>query len=156
VRPALAIFAITVLMMITSLNLSCADRPRSPLRTVPMTIGSKNFTLEVADTDPAREHGLMKRDAMPADHGMIFVFDADAERSFWMKNTRIPLDIIYVNSAGRVVSIAAMQPYDWSAVPSKGPAKYAIELNQGVAAQTGVRPGDVLTIPPDAREPKRG
>jgi uncharacterized membrane protein (UPF0127 family) len=134
----------------------CAnDAPLAPLRTVSMTIGLKEFTLEVADTDATREHGLMKRDSMPPDHGMIFVFDYDAERSFWMKNTRIPLDIIYINSAGRAVSIASMKPYDWSPVPSKGAAKYAIELNVGVAAQTGVKPGDVLTIPADAKDPKR-
>ena len=134
----------------------CADEaPRPPLRTVSMTIGAKEFTLEVADTDATREHGLMKRDSMPADHGMIFVFDYDAERSFWMKNTRIPLDIIYIESSGKVVSIASMKPYDWTPVPSHGPAKYAVELNQGAAAETGVKPGDVVQIPPDAREPKR-
>jgi uncharacterized membrane protein (UPF0127 family) len=148
----MAALAVVVLLGVAG----CADdAARPPLRTVPMTIGSRTFTLEVADTDATREHGLMKRDAMPPDHGMIFVFDYDAERSFWMKNTRIPLDIIYVNSAGRVVSIASMKPYDWSPVPSHGAAKYAIELNVGVASQTGVKPGDILTIPPDAKDPKR-
>jgi uncharacterized membrane protein (UPF0127 family) len=143
--------------MISTFSLTgCADdAPRPSLRTVSMTIGSKEFTLEVADTDATREHGLMKRDSMPADHGMIFVFDFDAERSFWMKNTRIPLDIVYVNSAGRVVSISSMKAYDWTPVPSHGAAKYAIELNVGVAAQTGVKPGDVLTIPFGAKDPSR-
>jgi uncharacterized membrane protein (UPF0127 family) len=132
----------------------CDSQPASPLPTTQMTIGAKMFTLEIADTDATREHGLMKRDSMPADHGMIFVFDQDAPRSFWMKNTRIPLDIIFVDSSGKIVSTASMKPYDWTGIPSKGPAKYAIELNQGVVDQLGVKAGDHLDIPSDARNPK--
>jgi uncharacterized membrane protein (UPF0127 family) len=132
----------------------CDPQAASPLRTTQMTIGGKSLTLEIADTDATREHGLMKRDSMPADHGMIFVFDQDAQRSFWMKNTRIPLDIIFIESSGKVVSTASMKPYDWTGVPSHRPAKYAIELNVGVVDQLGVKAGDHLDIPAEARSPK--
>ena len=71
-----------------------------------------------------------------------------------MKNTRIPLDIIYIDAGGRVVSVKQMQPYKLSGVSSEGLAKYAIELNQGVAQKTGVKRGDVVQIPADAREAK--
>ncbi len=134
----------------------CADAPpQSDLATTTMRIGARDFTLEIADNDLARQRGLMLRDAMPADHGMIFVFDDERERSFWMKNTRIPLDIIYVSASERVVSIHSMRPYDHTPIPSGGGAQWAIELNQGAAAKAGVRVGDLLPIPPDARPKDR-
>jgi uncharacterized membrane protein (UPF0127 family) len=117
-----------------------------------MTIGQKTFTLEVADTEETRERGLMFRQSMPADHGMIFVFEEERPLNFWMKNTAIPLDIIFVSAGGKVVSIHQMKPYDTSTTSSDGPAKYAIELNQGAAKGAGVNVGDKLVIPPTARE----
>jgi len=125
------------------------------LPAVPMQIGSKTYTLEVANDAAEREKGLMRRDSMPADHGMIFVFADEQRLGFWMRNTRIPLDIIYVNAAGRVVSIKQMRPYDTSTTYADAPAKYAIELNQGQAAAAGVAVGDQLTIPESAREPEQ-
>ena len=109
------------------------------LATVRMPVGSETFTLEVADTDALRQKGLMRRDSMAKDRGMIFVFPDEAERSFWMKNTRIPLDIIYLDAKGRVVSIKQMKPYDLGGTPSDGAAKYAIELNLGRAGAAGVK-----------------
>jgi uncharacterized membrane protein (UPF0127 family) len=71
-----------------------------------------------------------------------------------MKNTLIPLDIIYLDAGGKVVSVMQMKPLDESSVPSDGPAKYAVELNQGAAKRAGVAAGDTLVIPEDAREPR--
>jgi len=124
------------------------------LRTVDMQIGKKSFTLEVADKAATREIGLMWRDSIPSDHGMLFVFPTQEPLSFWMKNTRIPLDIIYLDADGRVVSIKQMQPHNLRGVSSDGLAKYGIELNQGVAEKTGVKPGDLLQIPDNARQAK--
>ena len=119
----------------------------SGLPTVSMKIGSNAFDLEVADTDLTKEHGLMERDSMPSDHGMIFVFDADTTEPFWMHNTRFPLDILFVDQAGKIVSIATMKAYDESSTFSKGPYRYAIELSSGAAATAGVKSGDVLSLP---------
>jgi uncharacterized membrane protein (UPF0127 family) len=112
-----------------------------------MQIGAKPFTLEIADTDELRQKGLMRRDSMPKDQGMIFVFLDEAPRSFWMKNTRIPLDIIYLDARGRIVSIKQMKPFDLTGTPSDGPAQYAIELNEGTASKLGIKPGDTLDLP---------
>jgi uncharacterized membrane protein (UPF0127 family) len=113
-----------------------------------MRLGNKPFTLEVADTPATVQYGLMRRDSMPADHGMIFVFADEAERGFWMKNTRIPLDIVYVAADGKIVSIKQMKPYDERTTPSDGPAQYAIELNKGAAESVGLKPGMALQLPP--------
>ena len=127
--------------------------PQSDLRTVSMKIGSMPFTLEVADSFAKRERGLMQRDSMPEGHGMLFVFEDETDRAFWMKNTRIPLDILYIATDGKIVSLKTMRPYDLSQVPSDGPAKYAIELNAGMIQKTGVKVGEILQIPAEAREP---
>src|SRR5689334_16324460 len=112
----------------------CREAPQSKLPTVDMQLGQKTFTLEVAKNDDSREHGLMQRDKMPSDHGMIFVFDDCKDRAFWMKNTRIPLDIVFLDENARIISIKQMKAYDLSTTPSDGPAKWAIELNEGAAA----------------------
>ena len=125
------------------------------LPTVPMQIGSKTFTLEIANDAGEREKGLMRRDSMPAGHGMIFVFPGEQRLGFYMKNTRIPLDILFLNANGDVVSIKQMRPYDVNTTYADAPAKYAIELNHGQAAAAGVKVGDHLTIPEAAREPEQ-
>lgn len=118
-----------------------------------MSIGSRQFTLEVAATQLSRQRGLMDRELLPMDRGMIFVFRDEAIRGFWMKRTRIPLDILFLDSQGRVVDIKSLQPLDLRSVPSAAPAKYAIELNRGAVALCGVKVGDMLTIPPEAQNP---
>jgi len=129
----------------------CDSQPSSGLATVNMRLGSKSFTLEVADSEVTRMYGLMRRDSMPSDHGMIFVFNREAPLGFWMKDTRIPLDIIYIDAAGKVVSVKQMKPYDQNATPSEGPAQYAIELNKGAAKSAGVEAGMVLQLPSGLR-----
>ena len=89
----------------------------------------------------------MRRDSMPADHGMIFVFSREAPLAFWMSNTRIPLDILFIDGQGKVVSSKSMKPFDLRTTPSDAPAKYAIELNAGAAESSGVSVGDQLNIP---------
>ena len=138
-------FTAALLSAATGCDADPATKP-SGLPVVTMTIAGHAYQLEVAADHASQEHGLMERDVLPADHGMIFVFDADAERNFWMHHTRFPLDIIYADHTGRVVSVHTMRPYDESNVPSNGPAKYAVELGAGKAA--AVKPGDVLMIPP--------
>ncbi len=113
-------------------------------------LGGKSFSVEIADTREKQTLGLMFRDEMPADKGMLFIFPNEAPRSFWMKNTRIPLDIMYFDKDLNMVSISAdTQPCRVSrcpSYPSIAPAKYVLELNAGTASELGVGPGDRLTI----------
>ena len=144
-------FALSITMLALSTFLcGCAgdDSGAQHLATVNMQIGSKKFEIEVAHTDKQREIGLMFRDSMPANHGMLFVFDDAQVRAFWMKNTRIPLDIIYIGPDKRVVSIKQMEAFDLRPTSSEKPAQYALELNQGAAKDAGVSVGDLIDIPP--------
>ena len=113
-------------------------------------LGGKTFSVEIADTREKQALGLMFRDSMPADAGMIFLFPNEAPRSFWMKNCRIPLDIMYFDKDMKMVSISANTPpcrvERCPNYPSTGPAMYVLELNAGVASELGVGPGDLLTL----------
>lgn len=98
--------------------------------------------IEIAETPAEQQQGLMNRSFMRNDQGMLFIFDRDEPRSFWMKNTIIPLDIMYVTSGMHIVSIAAdAQPFSEASIPSQGPAMYVVEVNSGFAAQYGITPG---------------
>jgi uncharacterized membrane protein (UPF0127 family)/Skp family chaperone for outer membrane proteins len=118
-----------------------------PAPTTPLQIGSRKFKLEVAMDPAGQEHGLMERDTLDADHGMIFVFPDEVFRSFWMHHTRFPLDILFLDGHGKVVSVHSMKAYDESSVSSDFPARYAIELSAGQAAAAGVKAGDVVHVP---------
>jgi len=113
-------------------------------------LGGRHFKVEIADTQEKQALGLMFRDSMPADEGMIFLFPNEAPRSFWMKNTRIPLDIMYFDKELKMVSISADTPpcrvSRCPSYPSAGPAMYVLELNAGIAASLGVGVGDQLTL----------
>lgn len=110
----------------------------------------KRFTVEVADTQEKQALGLMFRETMPDDHGMIFLFPVEGMRSFWMKNTKIPLDIFYFDEDLALVSVSENTPPCRAprcpGYPSTGPAKYVLELNAGKAAELGVQPGDKLKL----------
>lgn len=125
---------------------SCKGQPEiKPLE--PLSVrtdkGVARFQVEIADSEMEREYGLMCRRALAADRGMLFLFPRATPQMFWMRNTLIPLDIIYIGADGRVVSISRnVQPLDESGAPSSGPAKYVLELAAGRAAQIGLLPGD--------------
>jgi uncharacterized membrane protein (UPF0127 family) len=110
----------------------------------------ERISVELADTDDRRALGLMFRDTLPDSQGMLFIFPGEARRSFWMKNTRIPLDIFYFDSRLSLVSVSENTPPCRTQIcptyPSDGPAKYVLELNAGKAEELGVESGDVLVI----------
>jgi len=98
--------------------------------------------VEVADTEVLRSRGLMFRRSLASDSGMLFVFDDDAPRRFWMKNTYLPLSIAYVGSNGIIHEIYDMEPLDISKTyPSAMPARYAIEAHKGWFKRHGIVPG---------------
>jgi len=113
-------------------------------------LNRERFSVELADTADKRNLGLMFRDSMPDDHGMLFIFPSETRRSFWMKNTRIPLDIFYFDSNLALVSVAENTPpcrtEKCPNYPSDGPAKYVLELNAGKAAELAVKSGDLLEL----------
>jgi len=106
------------------------------------------FQVEIANNDASRERGLMDRRYMAADHGMLFEFDLDAPTSFWMKNTYIPLDMIFIARSGIVTRIVAnAEPLSERAIPSGGPCAAVLELNGGAAASIGLKVGDKVRHP---------
>jgi uncharacterized membrane protein (UPF0127 family) len=110
--------------------------------------------VEIARSPDELRRGLMWRDEMPRYHGMLFVFGDEKERTFWMKNTPIPLDIVYIDSAARIVSIAEnTTPYSTAAIPSHGPARYVLEVNGGFCRAHGIAAGSTVTLPASALAP---
>jgi hypothetical protein len=117
-------------------------KPLEPLQ-IRTDRGVQSFNVEIADSEMEREYGLMCRRSLAPDRGMLFLFARSEPQMFWMRNTLIPLDIIYIGEDGRVVSISRnVQPLDESGAPSAGPAKFVLELPAGRAAQIGLLPGD--------------
>ncbi len=121
--------------------------PVSGLTVIPLTVtsGTKRhaFKVEVADTAQAQERGLMFRTELGPNEGMVFPYAAPQMLSFWMKNTPLPLDIIFVGSDGRIINVAAMTtPYSLDSVPSVGPAVAVLEIPGGRAAELGIATGD--------------
>ncbi|NQX77898.1 DUF192 domain-containing protein [Gilvibacter sp.] len=112
----------------------------------PDSIGSIQIDIEVADNDYERQTGLMYRNSMEEKQGMLFIMDEERQQAFYMKNTRFPLDIIYVGSDQKVVSIQKnAQPLNTSSLPSGAPAKYVLELNGGLTDKWNIKPGDSLS-----------
>jgi len=111
-------------------------------------VSGQRFTVELAADDQSRAMGMMFRDELAQDRGMFFLFRREAPRSFWMMNTRIPLDIIYLDRDLRVVSIVAnarpCRRAPCPNYPSRGPAQVVLEINGGQAAELGLEPGDRL------------
>ena len=110
--------------------------------------GRHAFQVEIADNDATRERGLMDRRYMAPDHGMLFEFDRDEPATFWMKNTYIPLDMIFIARSGAVTRIVAnAEPLSERAIPSGPPCMGVLELNGGAAARIGLKVGDKVRHP---------
>ena len=113
--------------------------------TVTTAHGPVRFHVEIADDDHEREQGLMYRRAMAADHGMLFDFNPPQQVSFWMHNTVLSLDIIFIGADGHILNIAAnATPFSDASLPSDGAARGVLELNAGRAQALGILPGDVV------------
>ena len=110
--------------------------------------GSAVFTVEVADTPQARARGLMHRKALPRGAGMLFVYDRPQRVAFWMKNTLIPLDIIFADAGGTVRHVHHMaRPHDETPIPGRGPVRLVLEINGGLARAMGIAPGTQMRHP---------
>jgi len=114
-----------------------------------LTVGGHRITVELARRPEERNRGLMFRESLPPEHGMLFLFERDEVQAFWMRNTRIPLSIAYADARGQIVRIADLEPLDERPVSSIAPARYALEMNRGWFAAHGVAAGDRITGIPD-------
>ena len=125
--------------------------PSTPLPLGTLTIatdsGERTFSVEIAETDDARQRGLMWRSTLPAGEGMAFLFDSPVDGPFWMKNTRIPLTIAFWDPSGRIVDILDMEPCEAEPCPKYPPSEPyvgAVEVNVGTLS--GVQPGDTIGL----------
>ncbi len=134
--------------LISLVLLACAGTGASGDTVV---LKGQRFKVEIVVSPEERARGLMFREAMDADSGMLFVFAAPEPQAFWMKNTRIPLDILFFDNAARYLGVQANVPIcrgdPCPAYPGPAPARYVLELNAGRAEALGLEVGDPLQLP---------
>lgn len=134
-------FKLLVIILLISL-FSCTSE-----NLVEVSIGSNKLFIEIASTDIERQVGLMNRESLGDDMGMLFIFDKEQSVSFWMKNTLIPLSIAYINKYGKILEIYDMKPQSLEPVPSKrSSVLYALEVNKGYFDSKGIKVGDTLEL----------
>jgi uncharacterized membrane protein (UPF0127 family) len=139
----------SVLILFAACSLSACASARGPW----VELAGQRYAVEVADDDAERARGLMYRDAMAPGNGMLFIDDAEQPQAYWMKNTKIPLDILYFDDSRKLVSQQRDVPPcslgdACPSYPSKGPARYVLELNAGEAARLKLQDGAELTFGP--------
>ncbi|AKC86213.1 DUF192 domain-containing protein [Pseudoxanthomonas suwonensis] len=141
---SLRLLALPLLLLLSA----CASA-----RTPWVELGGERFQVEIADDDDERARGLMFRDVLPEGHGMLFIHDRQEPQAYWMKNTRIALDILYFDNERRLVAQQRDVPPCSAgdrcpAYPSRRPARYVLELNAGQAARLGLENGTELRFGP--------
>jgi uncharacterized membrane protein (UPF0127 family) len=137
-------FPCSVLLLVFSLS-SCEAR-----EIVELQVGSEYFSVEVADTPEERAKGLMNREGLGENEGMLFVFPHDQKVSFWMKNTSIPLSVAYISADGIIREIHDLIPFREIPVTSKYSVRFALELSRGAFERAASGPGEkILGLPLD-------
>ena len=134
------IFRLVLVLLLVLSSFSCSKD--EVLQTRDIRINQWNLTVEIADTQKSQEKGLMNRKSLDEDRGMLFVYDRDSRKSFWMKNTLIPLSIAYIAADGTIREIYDMEPLSTRIVDSRYSVRYALEVNQGAFDRHGIKPGD--------------
>jgi uncharacterized membrane protein (UPF0127 family) len=141
------ILAATVLSAAALAQPITGPQPTLPQSSLTIDTGEEylRFVVELADDDRERQRGLMFRRDVPPDEGMLFDFMVDSERAFWMKNTLVSLDMVFIRSDGTIHRIAPNTiPLSERSVPSFGPVSAVLELAAGRAAELGIEPGDIV------------
>lgn len=137
-------------VLLLAAAMACASKKGAePAETAPRVVietaaGARHaVTVELARTDEERARGLMRRESLPDDRGMLFLFGETAEHAFWMKNTPLPLDIVFIDDGGRIVGVVERaQPYSEALRTVGAPSRYVLEVNGGWTSARGVGPGD--------------
>src|SRR5262245_42498172 len=130
--------------LLALLFLSAGACAQQAAQTVRLTAGVHLITAELAANDPMRTRGLMFRESLAANHGMLFVFDSKAVHCMWMRNTLLPLSVAFLEDDGRIVNIEDMKPQTEDSHCAGAPVRYALEMTQGWFAQRGLKPGATI------------
>ena len=138
-------FAPLVLSLAFLAPAAAQEKIAAPLKTIPVKIGAHALKVEVADNDASRSRGLMFRDKMGKDDGMLFIFAELGYHSMWMMNTYIPLSVAFIDEGGTILNIEDMAPKTQDTHTAAGPARYAIETNLGWFAEKKLKAGDKVT-----------
>jgi len=137
--PLRALVAAVLLVVVLPLA-ACSQESRLVAHTAK---GDFTFNVEIAATEAARTQGLMFRDSLAADAGMLFDFGEERQVAFWMRNTLIPLDMVFIGADGIVRNIHVnARPLDPTSIPSDGPVAFVLEIAGGRSAEIGLSPGD--------------
>ncbi len=122
--------------------------PTDPAPLVAVTDeGDRNFSIEIADDAAERSAGLMFRETMPEDHGMLFVMDNTDQVGFWMQNTPMPLDLLFIGPEGKVKRIMRGEPMSEAVISPGEPVRFVLELKAGTAKRVGIESGDIVRHP---------
>jgi uncharacterized membrane protein (UPF0127 family) len=147
VRPLLAVLLLLLVGASATLAQQLQRFPTGEL-TIESASGPHKFHVEIATTPAQLEQGLMFRQKLAPDAGMLFDFQHPSPVSMWMKNTYIPLDMLFIDPKGRIINIAERAvPHSLDPVAAAAPARAVLELNGGTASRLGIRPGDRVVFP---------
>lgn len=133
------IWVLGTLLSVWLCTTASAQQAATALREVTLTLGSRQLVAEVAATAEERNMGLMHRPSMPENRGMLFVFDRPSNYCFWMKDTLIPLTILFLDEQQRVIQVNDMEPLSETPHCVRQPALYALEVNQGWLVRQGLQ-----------------
>jgi hypothetical protein len=137
------ISALALMTATLSAHISLAQSlPKFPA--ISLTAGVYVIKAEVASTEAQREQGLMFREKMGTNEGMVFLFDSPSSVCMWMKNTLIPLSVAFLDKDGKIINIEDMEPQTTEAHCAKKPAQYALEMNRGWFKQKNIKPNSVI------------
>jgi uncharacterized membrane protein (UPF0127 family) len=138
-----------VICVLMAPGLPLAQPPQPTLRTTKLSVGIHVITAEIASTPQSRTIGLMMRERLAPNHGMVFVFEDKSQHCFWMRNTLIPLSIAFIDDDGTIVNIADMAPKSEASTCPQRPVRYALEMDQGWFAKRSVTAGKKISgLPP--------
>jgi uncharacterized membrane protein (UPF0127 family) len=146
----LTVYLLSLQFLMTGLAWS-QDAPQMQLPRVTLSAGMHLIQAQVAATPQERAVGLMFRQEMPVNEGMLFAFEQASEQCFWMKNTLIPLTAAFVADDGTIVNLADMQPQSLDSHCSSKPVRFVLEMNKGWFSKRGVKAGSKLSGPPFTR-----
>ena len=144
-------FFLTLLCWAVASACLAQSTPQMDLPRIKLNAGMFLIDTQVASTPEQREIGLMFRQQMPQNEGMLFVFERPGEQCFWMKNTLLPLTAAFVADDGTIVNLADMKPQTTDSHCSKKPVRYVLEMNQGWFAKKGIKTGTKLGGEPFAK-----